>query len=78
MQTDTIMAFQIEDGDTLQVGDRTYLVKGEPADEADGLLFDTVEEDGEDTQIWFAPFDVVNVVTVFEEEEEWEDILIED
>jgi hypothetical protein len=68
MQTDTIMAFQIEDGDTIQVGDQTYLITNEPTDLDDGLLFDTLDDMDESTQLWFAPFDTLQLVTSFDEE----------
>jgi hypothetical protein len=74
MLTDTIMAFQVEDADHLKVGDQTYLVRGEPADLDDGLLFDTVDEEGEDTQVWFAPFDTVEIVVAWDEPVEIPDI----
>lgn len=78
MQTDVVMAFQIEDGDVISSDEFTYRVKGEPADDGDGLMFDTVDDDGEVTQLWFAPFDAVTIVTSFEDEEVWEPEDIED
>jgi hypothetical protein len=74
MQTDTIMAFQVERGDTLKVGEHTYLVKDEPADLDDGLLFDTVDEEEDDTQVWLAPFDTVEIVVAWDEPVEIPDI----
>lgn len=78
MQTEPINGFQIEDKDVILVGDQTYTIKGEPVDDGDFLLFDTVDEDGELTQLPFGPFDVVMLVTSLDETEEWEDVLIED
>lgn len=69
MQTEPINGFQIEDGDILIVGDQTYTVQGPPVDDGDFLLFDTVDEDGEITQLPFGPFDVINLVTSLEDEE---------
>lgn len=62
MQIDTIMAFQIEDNDTIKVGDFTYLITGESTDVDDGLLFTTKDEDDEVTELWFGPFDTVELV----------------
>lgn len=78
MQTEPINGFQIEDGDNILVGDQTYIIKGEPVDDGDFLLFDTVDEDGEVTQLPFGPFDVVLLVIAFDEDVEWEDVPIED
>lgn len=78
MQTEPINGFQIEDGDIILVGDQTYTVKGEPVDDGDFLLFDTIGEDEELTQLPFGPFDVVTLVTSLEDEVVWEDVPIED
>ena len=71
MKTEVVNGFQVEDGDTILVGDQTYIVKGEPQDDGDFLLFDTVDEEGEKTQIPFGPFDVVTlVVSLYDDEPE--------
>ena len=74
MQTDTIMAFQIEEGDTIKVGDFTYTITGESTDAYDGLLFPTRDEDDETTELWFGPFDTVALVTRFDDG----DVTVED
>lgn len=78
MQTEPIAAFQIEDQDTILVGEVMYVVKGEPQDDGDFILFDTIDEDGETTQLPFGAFDTVLLVTVFDDELTWEDVLVED
>lgn len=78
MQTEPIAAFQIEAQDTILVGDQQYVIKGEPQDDGDYLLFDTVDEDGETTQLPFGAFDTVHLITVFDDDVFFEDIDIED
>lgn len=78
MQTDTVAACYIENNDHIVIDGKVvgyvYMVN----EEVDYLLLDVVDDEGEHTEYSFAPFDPVTFVTVFDEAEEWEDVLIED
>lgn len=73
MQTDVMCAFQVENNDFIvidgEVMGYVYMV----TENDDVLVFDVVDDDGEHTQIPFAPFDTVSIVTAFDDEEVFEE-----
>ena len=78
MQTDTICAFQLEEGDYFSEQGEHYKVKSLDRDD-DYLDFTVIEVATDDEYpMTFAPFDTVTLITAFDEAEDWEDIVIED
>lgn len=70
MQTDTIDAWSVDNNDYIvidgEVVGYVYMVD----EYGDWLHFDVVDDEGEHTVYPFAPFDVVTIVTSFDDEEE--------
>lgn len=69
MQTDTICAFQLEAGDFILGKDKSVAQVIEMIDDRDLLEFEVLDRDSEVTEsVHYAPFDVVTIITSFEEE----------
>lgn len=76
MQTDEVCAFQLEDNDHLVIDGKAVGYVYKVTEEEDFLLVTTKDDDGDETMWPFGPFDVVSIVTSFEDEdipdiEEW-------
>lgn len=74
MQTDVIFAHQLENNDFIDYGVYVY----SKDDAGDNIVVDFCDEDGEHTVKTYAPFDMVCIVTSFDDEEKFEDVPIED
>lgn len=70
MQTDTILAYQLEPGDFFSESGEHFQVKSLESDN-DMLNFIVTEvATDDDYPMTFAPFDTVTLITSFEDEEE--------
>ena len=66
MQTDVVVAAYVEPGDFLEAPDGSLEVH-EIHDNGDFITMRVLDEEGEVEMLTFAPFDVVHVVTSFED-----------
>lgn len=76
MQTDTVFAYQVEPGDFLLVVDPEPVVAVD--EDGDVILISAKDDDGDVTQYPYGPFDSVTIVTVLDEDVEFEDVPVED
>lgn len=77
MKTECVMPFQVENNDWVVTPDGPKYVYS-IRDEGDFITLDLVDEEGDHEARRYGPFEPLNIVTSFNEAEEWEDVPIED
>lgn len=76
MITEPMCAFQVENNDFVAEDGEVKGYVYSTEDDGDHIVLDICDDDGEHTVWRVAPFDVVQVVTKFDDDEDWHDVLL--
>lgn len=77
MQTEALWAYEVENNDWLVIDGAVVGYVYMKNDEADTILLDVVDDEGEHTEYPFGPFDTVSIVAAFDDDITVEDIEVE-